>query len=584
MTNRFPHASHLLNDEVDYELKLRNYKEDLSKDLESKHRLLRRLFYKDAKEKRQYRSPYSIDQEFDLISSRVDSIRTGLARKADPKLISRLRHYGMRAARSETTDENSQQLKNKLLKCIYDLLGEQGAMADALPEDTLEEDSSEKEVTETEKDEGKKKSKSDSLTFQDKQNALSNGKPRNELEGAVGNVEEAESKEQLERTIVNLQYQLQELGSKFNQLMITNQRNQERYENAMSQLGQQNHNQSVLLNTRNQSSRNFEISEDSSDGATRREQDRVIGPLRGRNSSDRRNRERQSHRDDREQYDRRIEKWNLSFSGDVRTTTLEDFMYKAKVLASMNGIARDKLLNHIHLLLRGDASNWFFTYYDATWNWDEFETQIRFRFGNPNQDQGNRQKIVERKQQKGETFIAFTTEIERLNKLLTKPLSSRRKFEIIWENMRPHYRSKLACFSVNSLEELIQMNYRIDANDPSLHPLGPKYAINNIDDEVDDSDNTAGRDINMVERSYNNASRAKERISRVEYDENRREKTRLPLCWNCRQHGHFWRSCKERKTIFCYICGNPGTTSATCDSHPRRRPVPRTAETQNSEN
>lgn len=80
MGAKFPHADHLLDDEIDYELKLRNFVEELGKDLKVKQRLLRRIFLKDAKENREYRSPYSIDQEFELIASRVNSIRCKLAK------------------------------------------------------------------------------------------------------------------------------------------------------------------------------------------------------------------------------------------------------------------------------------------------------------------------------------------------------------------------------------------------------------------------------------------------------------------------------------------------------------------------
>lgn len=80
MASYYFFASHLLNDEVDYELKLRNYGEECSKSLDSKRRTLRRLVNQDKQENRDYRSMYSIDQEFDLISSRVNAIAGALSR------------------------------------------------------------------------------------------------------------------------------------------------------------------------------------------------------------------------------------------------------------------------------------------------------------------------------------------------------------------------------------------------------------------------------------------------------------------------------------------------------------------------
>lgn len=38
----------------------------------------------------------------------------------------------------------------------------------------------------------------------------------------------------------------------------------------------------------------------------------------------------------------------------------------------------------------------------------------------------------------------------------------------------------------------------------------------------------------------------------------------MSLCWNCRQGGHMWRDCEQRKMIFCHICGHPDTTAYQC--------------------
>lgn len=224
----------------------------------------------------------------------------------------------------------------------------------------------------------------------------------------------------------------------------------------------------------------------------------------------------------------------------------------------------------------------FFTYYESDWDWVTFEARIRFRFGNPNQDQGNRQRIYDRKQQRGETFIAFVSDIERMNKLLTKPLSKRRKFEVIWENMQQRYRSKLACFTVSSLDELVRLSHRIDATDPSLHPVGQRHTINNLEAGSDQQETESEEELNVIDRrqqrqpdgrpfrTHDRQLRQQDRSRQGGRTDAAPETTRLPLCWNCRQHGHFWRECREAKTTFCYVCGNPGKISSTCDVHPRR--------------
>lgn len=148
--------------------------------------------------------------------------------------------------------------------------------------------------------------------------------------------------------------------------------------------------------------------------------------------------------------------------------SVENFLYKAKKMAEREDITPDMLLRDIHLLLEGTAEDWFFTYVDDFDCWENFEAMFIFRFGNPNRDQGIRSTIQERKQLRGERFITFVTEIEKLNRMLSNPLSHERLFEVIWDNMRPHYKSKIAIVPVNNLRRLLELNYRIDAADNSL--------------------------------------------------------------------------------------------------------------------
>jgi len=36
------------------------------------------------------------------------------------------------------------------------------------------------------------------------------------------------------------------------------------------------------------------------------------------------------------------------------------------------------------------------------------------------------------------------------------------------------------------------------------------------------------------------------------------------VCWNCRQEGHRYHDCKERRKLFCSGCGIPNTYKHTC--------------------
>ncbi|XP_062704583.1 uncharacterized protein LOC134286900 [Aedes albopictus] len=280
--------------------------------------------------------------------------------------------------------------------------------------------------------------------------------------------------------------------------------------------------------------------------------------------------------------DRRMEKWHVSFSGDARSRSLEDFLLKVRRLAKMDRIADDVLMQRIHTILRGEAYDWYLCYADEFNDWKQFEERIRYMYGNPNKDQGNRQKIYERKQSRNETFLSFKMEIERLNKLLSTPLDPQRIFEVIWDNMRPHYRSKLACKTVDSLRKLEYYAYRIDANDPVFRNAreGPSRAnaVHNIEvDQKEDesySSESESENVNAIGGKFDRDRRYRDQrtggVSGRSQEAKNRESSgssQLPLCWNCRKNGHLWRNCPEEKRLFCYLCGAQGKTVTTCENH-----------------
>lgn len=270
-------------------------------------------------------------------------------------------------------------------------------------------------------------------------------------------------------------------------------------------------------------------------------------------------------------YQNRIEKWKLRFSGDQRSVSVENFLYKAKKLADREGIPREILLRDVHMLLEGSASDWFFTFVDELQTWENFETSITYRFGNPNMDQGIRSKIHERKQLRGEPFIAFVSEIEKLDRMLSRPLSKRRKFEVVWDNMRQHYRSKISLVEVKDLQQLIRLNHRIDAADPQLQQQPGEFPnrrpVHQIEAEYSDCESDRSAPINAIGGRYMRAPRQEnlQRSTREQQNAAPNQTVNQLSCWNCQEQGHGWRQCQKPKVVFCYGCGNLGRTIRNCE-------------------
>lgn len=118
MALRLPYADHLINEEVDYELTIRGKGEETNNDVEAKYRMLRYLFKEDEKEGRVYESPFTIDQEYDIICSRVGELRNKLANGLDDRTFSRLKHYYGIVYRIMTKDADSERMRKELLQDI----------------------------------------------------------------------------------------------------------------------------------------------------------------------------------------------------------------------------------------------------------------------------------------------------------------------------------------------------------------------------------------------------------------------------------------------------------------------------------
>lgn len=619
MGSKFPYVVHLLNDDVDYELRVRGRKDDLNKPLEEKQKILRRLYREDKLEKKTYASIYAIDQEYDWMVSHIEKLRAFLEKDPQPKYISRLRYFYMRANRSNTTTEQSEGLKKSILATISELLTIYDVNESETDSDKSDGESNDKDKDKDNKlklqelqakeEELKKKEEDIKRKEQELKEKQKQQKPFDQTQFETAVMEAVKKMfagplpfpNTKPLTIPSQQTTQEELArTELTKQVKTLEKQLQQMKDKMSQMGRQNNNQGVvtaellaqalstLQTSQNQIPNQTQGNLDPQNNPNQNPNGNQYPPIPPNppNSTDiflDPEEENSSEEDSqidwttnsgresgRTHYDRRIEKWNIYFSADSRSITIEDFIYRIKVLANMNQISKQRLLSHVHMLLRGEASNWFFTYFHPSWDWDMFEIQIRFRFGNPNQEQGTRQSIYNCKQQKGEKFVAFVDEIERLNKLLTKPLSRQRKFETIWENMHAHYRLQLAPFTIQTLEQLKALNQRIDANDPSLNQKGTKHAVHNLETSSDH----AGSDEEEVNAIY---KKPHGRGSQSQ-PSNRNETTRLPICWNCRNQGHFWRQCSERKTTFCYICGNPGTVAATCDKHPKKEPTGQTGD------
>lgn len=569
MVITYPYADHLTVEEVDYELSLRK-QDDKKMDLSAKLRLLRRLFKEDQQERNRYRPLCQFEKEANPIKHQVEILLKGLQEKPDVKLVSRLRHYYHRVFRAEAATEEGIALRQDLLERILDAIEKAPKNIQILDDIGSGTDKQDEAVGGS--DSNSKKANKNSLENTELVKPIGSGAvPKDPKKNTAG---QPSYEDLLER--------IKQLEARLEQSVRKNDR-----QNQVDPLGfrgrfSQGIRQEITKNDRirhssgNWFARHQREMNDSSDsdqydwngGSSQQIRNQQRGASRNVSQVNEGNSGSsdwygsQGNRGPR--HFRRIEHWKLSFSGDSKSVSVENFLYKLKKIATREGVSDADLLRDIHLILEGQASDWFFTYVDEFVDWKDFDDKIRYRFGNPNQDQGIRLKIQERKQQRGESFSAFVSEIERLNKMLSKPLSNRRKFEVVWDNMRHHYRSKIATIDVRDLDHLIKLNHGIDAVDPGFQyssEMRNQRNVHHVDCNLSDEVSDEPEEIDVIRTmDVRNQRNQTNRNTTSETP----QKAAQNICWNCRKLGHNWRDCKEAKAIFCFGCGNLGRTIRSC--------------------
>lgn len=593
-----PVVDHLLEEEIDAELGLRKQSVDQRETLDDKKRLLRRLFKEDRSSGTGYEGVHKFSEEIRKVSETVDELVSSLRKRADRVQVSRLRHYLLRLARASVEGNEEEIARNEVCDKIFEVFR---GLGERVREEVEEEDEEDIRKIERKKDANSKLDdqkgkfkipepaclsgikgvrcdcawcqgkgarakdpnlKSKGLKEEKQDDSRKTGKNKGE--------EENKKRDRKEDKRGKNDRRKSRRGKRHNSTDDSCTEEEEKGESWRDRRGKNDRRRSQV-DTVSESEYESDV-----DRKRRNRRDRK------RSSSGRRHRRRSSSsssessdRDRHRHRKSRVENWNLYFAGDNRSMQVEDFLYKIKKLARHEGVSDRELLRNIHHRLKGEAYDWWFTKEDRFSRWSKFEDEIRFRYGNPNRDRGIKAQIRELKQRRGETFIAYVTEVEKLNQCLQRPFSSRTLFELVWENMRPHYRSRLSIMDIYDLEQLIRVNHKIDASDPSFYrsPSNVRGDMHHLEAEDSDDEGNEGFDVPVraIQRTQREGRQTLPPRSQPNPASNARPDQQRSAstvsCWNCQRTGHIWRDCTERKIIFCYACGKVGRTTRTCENN-----------------
>lgn len=153
-----------------------------------------------------------------------------------------------------------------------------------------------------------------------------------------------------------------------------------------------------------------------------------------------------------------VHKWNLVFDGSKEGINIDRFLYRVESNASTYGIPEYRLLNDIQFLLKRKALNWYWSHREAKRpsSWAEFRNAISRQFSSEQNDFEIRQRIGDRKQKNGESFQDFCSAISEMTLSLVNPFSDYDFTLILYGNMRPGLKEKLAGRKYDSSSALFE--------------------------------------------------------------------------------------------------------------------------------
>ncbi|KAM8702876.1 hypothetical protein ACLKA7_005211 [Drosophila subpalustris] len=225
-----------------------------------------------------------------------------------------------------------------------------------------------------------------------------------------------------------------------------------------------------------------------------------------------------------------MQKWNIQFDGSAEGLSVDEFMYRVKVLTdeTLDGDL-SALCKHIHILFVGRARDWYWRYHKKVdrITWSEFCLALRQQYRDYKSEFASKEEIRSRKQKLGESFANFYESVVSLIDKSSVRIEEEELIEILKNNLLPEARHKLLyqpVHSVGQLRKLVQMHENLVTEISSCAGGVPKprqpvqrrqvFAVEELDAEDD-----LGVYIN-----------SKQEIAAIRHS--------TVTCWNCDVQGH----------------------------------------------
>lgn len=323
---------------------------------------------------------------------------------------------------------------------------------------------------------------------------------------------------------------------------------------------------------------------------------------------------RKKKKNKKQKYRRRMTKripvaeWKLRYDGKDDGRKIAEFLKEVKMRCRSEDVSDRELFRSAIHLFSARAKDW---YIDGVENgdfrnWSELKKELKREFLPPDIDFQLEIQATNRRQVRGEKFSDYFHEIQKIFQSMTKQLSEKRKFRIVWRNMRHDYKNALTGAEVKTLSKLRRYGRKVDENFSFVQrqtemPIRHRNQVGEITTtQTKGKSGSSGNNTRVFINSQNQTKPItagqgkKDQQARVGKEQGKREEVRAipgdqPLevqtqslpnryqrppigtCYNCRKHGHHYVECSETKRLFCRVCGFPDVYTSACPNCPKNK-------------
>lgn len=303
-----------------------------------------------------------------------------------------------------------------------------------------------------------------------------------------------------------------------------------------------------------------------------------------------------------------INDWKIKYSGRDNGERLLDFLKEVKFHAKSDHLDEDDLFDSAIYLFTDKAKTWYMNGVDNEEfrSWKELVKELKREFLTHDHDYQSEFKAITRRQGPKEKFKDFMYEMQKIFDSRTQPMTEKKKFEIVFRNMRSDYKSHAVSSEIDNLVDLKNMGRKLDEVF--------RYKYNNTSENYQKPKNSQVSELKSFSRPTNNKSKSENSSKSIKTktfysskesentkpkekahttsDTNKTNTPEKPLstadpmqgscagtlnklldqytppkpgvCFNCREYGHHFNDCEEEFEKFCKRCGFHDTDTFKC--------------------